>query len=146
MSGQTVDVKKNTYLTVLAAGAVPSFFDYEDGMDKITNPSTNISREFSYGGTVEFTALASMASPFAYVLDDTDYKAMTKGLSKEYREHMVFFNVSDIKNSYDFAKDLLHSISAPPVLFPITWATGTSGKKNRRKRRANPMATAAASI
>lgn len=38
-----------------------------------------------------------MSEPFAYVLDDSDYQAAVRGLSQEYREKMIFFDVGDVE-------------------------------------------------
>lgn len=53
-----------------------------------------------------------------YVMDDGDYAAITKGLTAEWLEKQVFFNVADAENSYDFAKALFNTIvdrSGPEV-------------------------------
>lgn len=75
-------------------------------MDRITNPDTGRTRKIEYDGNVEFTPLKTMSEPFAYVLDDSDYQAAVRGLSQEYREKMIFFDVDDVENSYHFAKNL----------------------------------------
>ena len=45
-----------------------------------------------------------------YVVDDTDFAAMTEGLSDDWRETMVFFNVENCEETYDFAKALFDRI------------------------------------
>ena len=45
-----------------------------------------------------------------YVLDDSDYETMTAGLSPEWREGMVFFDVERCEETYDFAKALFNRI------------------------------------
>lgn len=107
LSGQKLSVSQGTYKTVVPAGFAGDFFDYEDGLDNVTNPDTKESMALVYDGSVEFSALASMSEPYAYVINDSDYSKMTEGLSADYLENLIFFNVSDVENSYDFAKDLL---------------------------------------
>ena len=53
-----------------------------------------------------------------YVLDDIDYAVLTEGLTDVWREEYVFFNVTDVENSYPFAKALFDEIvdrSGPEV-------------------------------
>lgn len=53
-----------------------------------------------------------------YVLDDGDYVRITAGLTDEWREKQVFFNVADAEASYAFAKALFNEIvdrSGPEV-------------------------------
>ncbi|MGI6005945.1 MAG: FtsX-like permease family protein [Ruminococcus sp.] len=106
ISGQNVSVKPGTYQTVTPADYREAF-DYVDGLKEVTNPDTGESWNVKFGGQLECDVLASMSEPFAYVLSNEDYQTMTAGISREYMEQMVFFNVSDVENSYDFAMDLL---------------------------------------
>ena len=46
----------------------------------------------------------------SYVLDDADYDAITAGLTDDWRETWVFFNVADSDASYPFAKALFNEI------------------------------------
>ena len=53
-----------------------------------------------------------------YVVDDADYKEMTASLPDDWREGMVFFNVENDQETYDFAKALFYEIvdrSGPEV-------------------------------
>lgn len=54
-----------------------------------------------------------------YVLDDGDYKTITRGLDeRKWFDHIVFFNVADCDESYAFAKRLFYAIvdhSGPEV-------------------------------
>lgn len=107
VSGKEADIKPGTYKTVTPVDYKENFFDKIDGLDKIKNPDSQESMDIKFDGTLEFSAFYSMSTPFAYVISDSDYEKMTKGLSDVYRENLVFFNVADVENSYDFAKDLL---------------------------------------
>ena len=44
------------------------------------------------------------------VLDDDDYTNITRGLTQEWLEEQVFFNVENVGETYDFAKRLFHTI------------------------------------
>lgn len=107
ITGQKAEIKPGTYKTITAADYQENFFDYVDGLDVITNPDTGESLSVSFDGTLEYNALASMSLPFAYVISDKDYTALTAGLTSAYEEMLVLFNVADEENSYDFAKDLI---------------------------------------
>lgn len=53
-----------------------------------------------------------------YVVDDADYKKMAASLPDDWREEMVFFNVENDQETYDFAKALFYEIvdrSGPEV-------------------------------
>ena len=53
-----------------------------------------------------------------FVLDDGDYQTITQGLPDSWLETMVFFNVENCEETYDFAKALFNRIvdaSGPEV-------------------------------
>lgn len=59
-----------------------------------------------------------------YVMDDGDYEKISQGLSDEWRQTMVFFNVENCDESYDFAKALFNLIvdrSGPEVEVYDSW-------------------------
>ena len=59
-----------------------------------------------------------------FVVDDADYARMTAGLPDSWRETMVFFDVADCEESYDFAKALFNRIvdaSGPEVAVVDSW-------------------------
>lgn len=59
-----------------------------------------------------------------FVVDNADYEAMTAGLTKDWLETMVFFNVEHCQETYDFAKALFNHIvdaSGPEVAVLDYW-------------------------
>ncbi len=44
------------------------------------------------------------------IIDDMDYKNITIGLTPEWKEEQIFFNVNNVDESYDFAKALFNEI------------------------------------
>ena len=59
-----------------------------------------------------------------YVCDDSDFEKMAQGLPDDWRETMVFFNVEDCDETYDFAKALFNAIvdaSGPEVEQYDSW-------------------------
>ena len=58
------------------------------------------------------------------VLDDSDYTRITQGLTDEWREEQVFFNVDNVAETYAFAKRLFYTItdhSGPEVELFDAW-------------------------
>ena len=45
-----------------------------------------------------------------YVLDDRDYEAISAGLTGQWQEDYVLFNVTDVEASFPFAKALFHRL------------------------------------
>ena len=59
-----------------------------------------------------------------YVVDDADYEKMAAGLPDDWREEMVWFNVENDAETYDFAKALFYEIvdrSGPEVALYGSW-------------------------
>lgn len=83
------------------------FFEYEDGLKEVMNPDTGKTYPLTYGGSVESDVLAAVSEPFAYVVCDEEYQIMTEGIQDMYKENIISFNAINVKESYDFAKDLL---------------------------------------
>ncbi len=106
LSGQDIMVAPDTYQTVTATG-YNGFFEYEDGLQEVMNPDTGKVYALTYGGTVESDVLAPFSEPFAYVVCDDEYREMTEGVKDAYKETIISFNARNVKDSYDFAKDLL---------------------------------------
>lgn len=107
LTGRKTRVRSGTYKTVTSTDYKENIWDYMDGLYAITNPDTNKTLPLTFDGSLEYDSLYSMSSPYAYVINDKDYGTITKNLSEQYREHIVFFNVADFSDSYAFAKDLL---------------------------------------
>ena len=103
---QRIQVSEGTYITVTETDFY-SFWEFADGLQEAQNPDTGAAFPLKFAGTVEYQPLTEMSSPFVYIVNDKDYQEITQGLSAGYLEQMVFFNVSDIAASYDFAIDLL---------------------------------------
>ena len=59
-----------------------------------------------------------------FILDDGDYQTITQGLPNSWLENMVFFNVKNCEDTYDFAKALFNRIvdaSGPEVAVLDAW-------------------------
>lgn len=106
LSGQEMNVQPGTYQTVTKTDYT-GFFEYEDGLKEVMNPDTGKTYPLTYGGSVESDVLAAVSEPFAYVVCDEEYQIMTEGIQDMYKENIISFNAVNVKESYDFAKDLL---------------------------------------
>ncbi|MDO4554735.1 MAG: ABC transporter permease, partial [Lachnospiraceae bacterium] len=98
----------------LKPGVVAGVFDSEgygngifnNDISLITNPVT----KKTLAVTPSDTMLKNDVLFGCRVLDDSDYEAITHGLTGEWREQQVLFNVKN--DSYNFANDLFHWIVA----------------------------------
>lgn len=106
LSRQEMNVEPGTYQTVTKTDYT-GFFEYEDGLKEVMNPDTGKTYPLTYGGSVESDVLAAVSEPFAYVVCDEEYQIMTEGIQDMYKENIISFNAINVKESYDFAKDLL---------------------------------------
>lgn len=106
LSRQEMNVEPGTYQTVTKTDYT-GFFEYEYGLKEVMNPDTGKTYPLTYGGSVESDVLAAVSEPFAYVVCDEEYQIMTEGIQDMYKENIISFNAVNVKESYDFAKDLL---------------------------------------
>lgn len=105
MSGQNIDIQPSKFGAVLAEDGTGG---YRISVDTtlLTNMSNRKTLEISFQ---EYLGYDMMTSKY-YVLDDADYTAITVGLTNEWREKMVYFNVENVKDTYFFAKRLYNAI------------------------------------
>lgn len=113
LTGQSIDLAPGTVASVFDANG-SSASRTSNQLSLVTNPVT--------GEQLQVTPQTKVLKSdllFGYkVLDDTDYTAITQGLTDEWRETMVFFNVENCGDTYPFAKRLFHTIvdrSGPEV-------------------------------
>lgn len=118
LTGQTVDLAPGTCANVLddEGGG-----DYLSGGDVtiVTNMVTGESLNVVPAQPLRFTMLLG-----CYVLDDGDYAAITRGLTDDWKQTYVCFNVADVQASYPFADALFHEIvsrSGPEVEVFDAW-------------------------
>ncbi len=105
ISGDNADVKPGQFLFLTAEGYAQRFFDYYEDMKLFTNPSTKSTLEVRFQEERHNDLLNRYI-----VLDDADYAALTEGLSEEWKETWVQFNVEDPAASYPFAQKLQNAI------------------------------------
>ncbi len=118
LTGENVDVKPGT---VDAIYNQDGFDNYEFGEPPtvITNYVTGEKFPVSEGKQLTNNSLLGH-----YVLDDGDYARMTAGLTSEWLENMVAFNVTNVDDTYEFACALFNDIvdhSGPEVELVDSW-------------------------
>lgn len=104
LTGQNIDLAPGTCANVLDDEGGGSYLSGGD-VTLITNMVTGESLPVTPAEPLRYTMLLG-----SYVLDDTDYAAITDGLTDLCRESWVFFNVADVEDSYPFAKALFNEI------------------------------------
>ena len=110
----------------LAPGEVRAIVDAESGGSGIFDPGIGTVTNYLTGERLAVTALEPLTTTetlFGYfVMNNTDFAAMAGGLTDEWRETQVCFNVEN--DSYDFAKALFYEIagrSGPEVEIYDAW-------------------------
>lgn len=106
ISGREAEVPPGEYKTVTTADYQRNIWRGPDGLRELESPVTGEVMHPVFAGTEEFDNLAYMSSPFAFILSDEDYQRLDRALDASNRETMVFFNVSDVFETYAFATEL----------------------------------------
>ena len=98
----------------LVPGEVRGIVDFENGGGGVFDPNIDIITNYLTGQRLEVTALEPLTTSenlFGYfVLNDQDFAVMSEGLTDEWREIQVCFNVERCEDTYDFAKALFNKI------------------------------------
>lgn len=118
LSGDTADVAPGTIAPVYNSDGFDNYQLSED-----VTIVTNIVTGEEYPVTVA-APLTNDSLLGYYVLDDSDYSRMTAGLTPEWLEEMVAFNVANVDDTYDFAYALFNAIvdhSGPEVKVDGAW-------------------------
>lgn len=109
LTHREIKVKPGTYQVITPTNYKPSIFSIEDGLYEAANPDTGYTAALSYGGSVEYDSVHYMSDPYAYVISNEDYQALTAAISSPYLERLVLFDVADQNASYPFANALLEA-------------------------------------
>ena len=105
MTGQSINIEKGKFSAVLDTEGISDYMITTDAT-KLTNMTTGKTLPVSFQDYVYYDIMAAAY----YVLDDSDYEVITSGLSDDWREKIVYFNVKDVYHTYDFAKELYSAI------------------------------------
>ena len=118
LTGQSVD---------LAPGTCANVLDDEGGSDYLSGGDVTLLTNMVTGESLSVTPAEPLRYTMllgSYVLDDTDYAAITAGLTDYWRETWVFFNVADAEARYPFADALFNQIvdrSGPEIEVFDAW-------------------------
>ena len=118
LTGIEVDLAPGTGANILDDQASTPWRSAGD-VTHITNMVTGQEMDIQPVEPVRYTQLLG-----CFLLDDGDYAAITQGLTPEWREEFVAFQVADLEASYPFASDLFYAIvdhSGPEVEVVSAW-------------------------
>jgi len=105
MTGQEIDIIPGKFSAVIAADGSGDG-RISTNATLLTNITTRKTLNVSFQ---EYLHYDMMATSY-YVLDDADYERITAGLADEWFERLVYFNVKNDLQTYDFAKKLYNTI------------------------------------
>ncbi|MDD2978405.1 MAG: ABC transporter permease [Hespellia sp.] len=104
ITGEKIEVLGGTCRPVLSSDKTGGYMVPTDA-SFLTNPVTGERMDVVCGEELYNTMLFQY-----YVLNDADYEKITQGLTSEWKERIVDFNVKDVKKSYSFSKALYNEI------------------------------------
>lgn len=119
LTGQTEDIAPGTVAAI--------FSDEGQSFDQMSNEISLITNAVTgeiFPITSREEVLCNTQLYGRRVLDDGDYARMTAGLSDDWREEVVAFNVANVDETYAFSKKLYHEIvlrSGPEVEIFDSW-------------------------
>lgn len=118
MTGQDIEVAPGTYCGVTTNDGVNTW-EPSSGCTLFTNMVTKDTLSVKFDRYLNFELMADRMSYM--VLDDGDYEKIAAGLTDDWKENLVYFNI-DGKDSYAFARELFHRFAAS---FDSKYATST---------------------
>ena len=118
ITGQKIDLAPGTCANVLDDDGGNSYLSGGD-VTHLTNMVTGKNLDVTPAEPLPYTMLLG-----CYVLDDRDYETISAGVTDQWQEDYVFFNVADVEASFPFAKALFYDIvdhSGPEVEVFDAW-------------------------
>lgn len=118
ITSQKIDLAPGTCANVLDDDGGSSYLSGGD-VTHLTNMVTGKTLDVTPAEPLSYTMLLG-----CYVLDDRDYEAISAGLTGQWQEDYVLFNVTDVEASFPFAKALFYDIvdhSGPEVEVFDAW-------------------------
>jgi hypothetical protein len=105
ISGKHIDIKPGGYgAAIFEDGTIPNNMDGEISL--LTNIDTGEQLPVKHQENIKDHMIAGKY----YILDQSDYQKITDGLSPQWKERLIYFNVTDLNGSYTFAKALYEEI------------------------------------
>lgn len=118
ITGQKIDLAPGTCANVLDDDGGSSYLSGGD-VTHLTNMVTGKTLDVTPAEPLPYTMLLG-----CYVLDDRDYETISAGVTDQWQEDYVLFNVADVEASFPFAKALFYDIvdhSGPEVEVVDAW-------------------------
>lgn len=118
ITGMELSLSPGTGANILDDDGGSSWLSAGD-VTHLTNPVTQAEMDITPVDPVCYSQLIG-----CLILNDEDYALITQGLTPEWQEHYVLFNVADVEASYPFAQALFHAIvdhSGPEVEVYDAW-------------------------
>lgn len=96
LSGTSVSLEEGEYQTVTASGFHETIWVGADCLNEIEHPVKGECIKPEYKGTVVSDNLAMTSEPFLFLLSDEDYKRFSDGLTDDFKERHILFNVGHV--------------------------------------------------
>ncbi len=109
MTGDDIQVDRGTFYRITFPQEQNGFWDKFEDMDLITNPVTEEQMKVRLAGTIAYEALM-INGVNSYILNDEDYREITKELPDNRLYHQILFNIQDSEAAFDFSKALYGEI------------------------------------
>lgn len=104
ISGNQIDIKPGGYgAIIMEDGTIP--YHMEGQISLLTNIDTGKKLPVKFQENIKDNLATGK-----YILDQSDYQQITDGLTPQWNERLVYFNVKDLEASYFFAKALYEEI------------------------------------
>ena len=108
LTGETLSVDRGKYRIISTTNETETYF-YSTDITFLTNMVTRTTLPVSFAGYTHYDFLAG--NPGYYILNDTDYETISRGIAPDWQGTIAFFNV-DGTDSYAFAQDFFHTLIA----------------------------------
>lgn len=107
--GMNLSMEEGTYKMLRSNTMAETLLFAYDDLDYVQNTATGAECILQFAGTEIFNELvvSNGWDTFArFIINDNDYARLSEGVEAEHQINQVLFNVSDLENSYQFAKEL----------------------------------------
>ncbi len=109
ITGKNIEVGIGEYYKIISDEDNDGHWSKDDDLSIITHPTSNISENIKFEGTISFSPL-NMRGSDSYVLSDEDFARLNKNLELTDYNNFVLFNVKNPNETYEFAKELKNEI------------------------------------
>lgn len=105
VTGENISVEKGKYFYIAYSKDCNTFWNKVDDLRSAINPVTDEKLDLTYQGTTINIALNGPGTwVYRYVINDEDYKNISKDLPPERKIRHILFNTNKSKNTYAFSE------------------------------------------